>query len=69
MKKITLSVAVLAVAALTLSSCAKEYTCECSVNGSSIGTTTKEFKKKADAEAWCNQSTTSGGVTSSCKLK
>lgn len=46
-----------------VTSCKKTYTCECTV----LGTTTSveaEFKKKADAEAWCEDD--SAGL---CSLK
>lgn len=54
MKKITF-VIVCAVMAATMSSCEKNYTCTCVYPGSSIGTTTTNFKtkKKSDAEASC----------------
>lgn len=57
------------------SSCSKEYTCACTTTDSSgtIATatveTTAEFKKKADAEDWCNSETTAGTVTVKCELK
>ncbi len=57
------------------SSCKKEYTCECStttdgvlVAGSTV-TSTAEFSKKSDAEAWCNTETTVGTTTTKCELQ
>ncbi len=61
MKKV---LAILAVAGIIgATSCKKEYTCECTVLGTTTSTTA-EFKKKADAEEWCEDG--SGGV---CELK
>lgn len=68
MKKVSLFLSAVALVA-TISSCSKEYTCECSGTGITSSTTTAEFKKKADAEAWCNKSYSSGGATITCKLK
>lgn len=68
MKKITL-LAAAGIVAFSFSSCKKEYTCECSGAGYPTTTVTAEFKKKKDAESWCNVSTTTAGSTYSCKLK
>lgn len=64
MKKVMLFVAVAAFAATTLSSCKKNWTCECCVEFSgtkTCGETTAKLTKK-DAKTWCE----SNGV---CKLK
>lgn len=62
MKKVLLFVAVVGFAA-TFSSCKKEYTCVCG-EGSNAIETSAEFKKKADAEAWCE-----GSSLGICELK
>lgn len=65
------SLLVAAVACLTLASCKKNYTCECTFTNGGTTTTTsvtiKETKKKAK-EA-CDQSATSGGSGYSCAIK
>ncbi len=78
MKKIML---VAAVAALSLSSCKKEYTCECTVttymNGTATTSTasgTTEKMKKSEAEDKCNKSDsmtgdTTNGIKSECGIK
>lgn len=50
MKKIILLASV-AFVALSVSSCKKEYTCECEVLGVKTSTTA-EFKKKSEADDW-----------------
>ncbi|MBL7712612.1 MAG: hypothetical protein JNL13_09120 [Chitinophagaceae bacterium] len=74
MKKFTLAIA--AFGLISLSSCKKEYTCECTFSGGglsgSISETIKDTKKKAkDKCASGNYTETSGGVTTTttCTLK
>jgi hypothetical protein len=68
MKKLVL---VAAVAGL-MASCKKEYTCECTMTGNGVTTTTSvtaEMKKK-DADSWCGgQKGSAPGYTYECKLK
>lgn len=72
-KKIIL--ASLALSLTGLLSCKKDYTCECTVDGFSSGSTsTTIHATKKDAETACksgNTSTTLGGITmtTTCKLK
>jgi hypothetical protein len=71
MKKIT--ILTIACLALSLVSCKKYYTCECCSTGGGTstcvsGTSSTKMKKK-DAESECNQSYSSGGYTTECKLK
>ncbi len=77
MKKLFIAVAVVGLA-ISFSSCAKDYTCECvsTLDGVEIGTTemTAEFSKSSDAENWCSGTSTSStvlGITSGteCELK
>lgn len=70
MKKLIPMIAVAALATM-FTSCKKEYTCTCSttiggVTTSASGKTTKMTKK--DAKAACEKSTTTAGITVSCKL-
>lgn len=61
MKKV---LAILAVAGIIgATSCKKEYTCECEVLGVK-SSTTAEFKKKSEAEEWCED-----GSSGYCELK
>lgn len=62
MKKVLLTFAVVALGA-SFTSCKKEYTCECGEGDTKV-VTTAEFKKKADAEAWCE-----GSSLGFCELK
>ena len=66
MKKVYM---MLAVCAIALASCKKDYTCSCTVLGQTIDTTIPDAKK-ADAEEVCD--TQSAGVAAaggSCELK
>lgn len=67
MKKIA-PIAAIALFAVAFTSCKKEYTCECSIDGTVVGSTTiKDTKKKAkDA---CNQTSSFGGITAKCEIK
>ncbi|HTN18604.1 MAG TPA: hypothetical protein VL092_13020 [Chitinophagaceae bacterium] len=71
MKKLVLAVAALGLISLT--SCKKDYTCECTVSGlGSTSTTIKDTKKKAkDACEKMSSSVSMGGttITSSCAIK
>ncbi|GAB4206777.1 MAG: hypothetical protein Fur0023_16940 [Bacteroidia bacterium] len=72
MKKIASIIGAVAIVA-TISSCKKNWTCECTTTCGSTSTTvsaTSGKMKKKDAEAWCNQgNVSSSGCSSSCKLK
>jgi hypothetical protein len=71
MKKLTLTL--VAVAAMSLTSCVKSYTCRCTTTGSPGGLTdgyqdaplksTKSAAKKS-----CNKTETSNGITTKCEL-
>lgn len=59
------------IGAIILASCEKTYTCTCVYPGQAIGTTKTEIKakKKADAEASCNnQNTAAKAQGGSCAL-
>jgi hypothetical protein len=78
MKKVLL---IAAVAGLAMTSCKKEYTCECTVKTTANGQTTTATSsatsakmKKSEAKDWCEKSngtTTVGSVSSevSCAIK
>lgn len=69
MKKLILVVAVGGLFAM--SSCKKDYVCECTYSGGGISgssSTTINATKK-DAEAACSATASSGGTTYSCALK
>jgi subtilase family serine protease len=70
MKKILL---VAAVAGLSMVSCKKNYTCECTTtdNGAVIGSTTATSGKikKSEAETWCTAGASAGTAKTECKLK
>lgn len=71
--KRNLTIAFVGLAMIALTSCKKDYTCECtstdSSGNSSTSSTTIENAKKSDAEEACNKSISSGGSTIECKLK
>ncbi len=72
MKKLALSIAALALVATTMTSCKKDYTCECTVSGSGVtggGTTTIKDTKKNAEEACEKLSSTAFGITTTCKIK
>jgi len=68
MKKIAPIALIALFGALSLTSCKKDYTCECSSGGVVIGTSTIHTTKSKAKDA-CNQSASSGGVTVTCTLK
>jgi hypothetical protein len=69
MKKI---IAIAALGVFTLASCKKDYTCECTSTvfgiSSTVSSTIKNTKKKAE-EACTAGSTTANGATTTCKIK
>ena len=74
MKKLLL---VAAVAAFTMTSCKKDYTCECTTSVSILGVTTsatasttiKDTKKKAKETCEKGTVSNSAGSTTTCKIK
>jgi hypothetical protein len=67
MKKVLSFVAVIATVA-SLSSCSKDYTCECTI----LGFTSSETQnmKKKDAKEWCDEANTNAEVWGgSCSLQ
>ena len=68
MKKIIFTLAVVAFAAVSFTSCKKDYTCTCTVAGA---TTTNKYEKvsKDDAQKSCDASNASAAILGgSCKL-
>lgn len=63
MKKFAPIVAI-AMLGMMFTSCKKEYTCQCTVNGTTTDVWTQKLKK-SDAEAAC----TAANVVATCKLK
>lgn len=60
-----------AVAMISLSSCKKDYECNCTVDGMTIPTISINDAKKDDAQTTCDQAETtyaSGGASASCAL-
>ncbi len=71
MKKVFTFIAAVAIVA-SLSSCKKDYTCDCTVTAAGISTTSSSAitAKKSDAESACDaMATTVAGVTKTCELK
>jgi hypothetical protein len=72
MKKRTfLSVAAFAIVAITMASCAKDYTCSCTVSGISVPDATYHASKK-DAQASCDAAAATykmADASASCTLK
>lgn len=72
MKKTISIISAAALFAAVLSSCKKNYTCECCVTVGGNSTCVSETRKlkKKDAKAWCDEAQqNSGSVSTSCKLK
>lgn len=67
MKKVA-SIAAIALFAIGFTSCKKDYSCECSVNGTVVYTATIKDTKK-NAETACNYTSTVPGATATCELK
>jgi hypothetical protein len=69
------------VAGLAMTSCKKEYSCQCSITTYSQGTSTTQTTttnsakmKKSEAQDWCNKGDvttgdTQNGIKSSCDIK
>ena len=53
---------------MMFTSCKKDYTCDCSVNGTYVGSTTVHTTK-GKAKTACTTTSSFGGVTASCVLK
>lgn len=69
-KLLVLGVVLGGMAAMT--SCKKDYTCECTATGAgtSVSTSTTINGKKKDVKDACEKkSTTVAGITTSCKIK
>jgi hypothetical protein len=69
MKKVLFVITV--IGAVTLSSCAKDYTCTCTsdCSGSPITTTATYHSTKKKAKDSCNQATQTPGCTTTCEIK
>jgi capsular polysaccharide biosynthesis protein len=68
MKKIILSLAVVAIAAVSFTSCKKDYTCTCTILGQA-SSTTYEKTTKDDAQSKCDAANTGAALLGgSCKL-
>lgn len=68
MKKSTLILGA-AIVALSFTSCKKEYTCECTVNGTVFGSTTIT-ETKSNAETACNAGDSEiMGIVTDCEIK
>ena len=66
MKKVYM---MLAVCAIALASCKKDYTCSCTILGTTTDSTIQDAKK-ADAEEACDASSAAAAVLGgSCELK
>ncbi len=66
MKKITLVLGVLALVAISFSSCKKDYVCTCTTSGTSVDITFSNTTK-ADAKAACDLYNIAS--TTNCSLK
>lgn len=67
MKKIIFAIAALGLISLT--SCKKNYTCECTIAGTTTSSETGKVKK-SDAETYCNNANSGAALLGgSCKLK
>ncbi|MGI6320380.1 MAG: hypothetical protein ACOXZK_05365 [Bacteroidales bacterium] len=72
MKKAIISLCVIAFASFALTSCKKDYTCECTfelLGTKHSSTHVIENSSKKDAKSKCEDYATAGGVTYECALK
>lgn len=71
MKKLVLSIAALSLVATTMTSCKKDYTCECTVTvlGMTTTSSTTINDTKKNAEDKCSATASSAGATATCKIK
>jgi hypothetical protein len=64
---------IIAIAALTMTfgftSCKKDYTCVCKLNGTIVKTTQYNDVNRAEAEDKCDGDATFGGVTYDCDVE
>lgn len=67
-KKMKKLFVIMVVGTFVLTSCKKDWTCECTLNGTALPSTTIEDMKKADAEKECTGGSLAG-YTLSCNLK
>lgn len=70
MKKYGIAIAVL-IGASSLTSCKKDYTCECTATDTSVNVSYTAEMKKKDAESWCDTWNSSGVLIPGwkCELK
>lgn len=77
MKKQLLSGVAMVIIALCISSCEKEYTCQCQEVNTNTGKVTRTWSPKrgtftssSDASTWCHGNETSGfGIKVECELR
>ena len=68
MKKVFLAVAVIA-GTFSMTSCKKDYDCDCTISGTTTTSTIKDAKKK-DAQDACNALSAAASISGgSCTLK
>lgn len=72
MKKLIFTISAFALVAVTMTSCKKDYTCECTFSGpgtsGSISATINDTKKNAQDKCEADNGT-ANGVTTTCKIK
>lgn len=68
MKKGILGLSILAISALFFTSCKKNYTCVCTVNGNEVARQDLGKQKRSDAKDACDALYTLPGVVAKCEL-
>lgn len=68
MKKALLSIAVVAIAAVALPSCQKNYDCVCTFNGQEVYRGSLGKQSRADAKAACDAKAIGNGVVWKCEI-
>lgn len=58
----------MAASALFFTSCKKDYTCVCSINGTELSRTSLGKQKKSDAKEACDALVAGFGVVAKCEL-
>ncbi len=69
MKKAIVSIAVIALAAITLPSCQKNYDCVCTFNGEEVARVSLGKQTRKDAKAACDAKATGNGVVWKCEIE
>jgi len=69
MKKVIITLAILATGVVILPSCKKDYTCVCTVNGKEVYREDLGKQTRSDAEDACESKSVNPGVIAKCEVE